>query len=363
MRRIAAFLASYTLTFAVGVASTIEVEVEHRGTSCDPDASISSLTGELAAPNPETRACAAHALGLRGGAATPAIPALMETLTDLDIGKNKTRQALRVYPGNLWTFRTPRLRGVEIRATSTTLTDLTSHFHADDDMDPVHQFRNTFRELPYRIVAGGLNDYPAFNVTHSAAEDLELIGGDELYHIPDRTGLYRSFEGDFAVLAAALQTRDESTGEVTAKEYRTLVTTSPGVEAAWALARIGGPEVLDALLAAIAPDEKGRLTAKTWFPRRMAIRSLGHLRDEKAIEALTFVLRNDKEPLNRGFAVMALAEIGGEQVIEPLIGALKDRVPQRRKLARRELVALTGMDHGKNQQAWLDWWHSGDADR
>jgi len=74
-----------------------------------------------------------------------------------------------------------------------------------------------------------------------------------------------------------------------------------------------------------------------------------------AVASLIVALK-DKDWSRRSGASRTLGMIGDISAVEPLIEALKDEIPDVRKIAAVALTKLTGQDFGQNDVKWLKWW-------
>jgi HEAT repeat protein len=80
-------------------------------------------------------------------------------------------------------------------------------------------------------------------------------------------------------------------------------------------------------------------THADWNIRAAAICSLGSFKDQRAVSALTALLK-DRYPLAREYAVTALQAIGGNTAIDPLIEALDDSLESIRISSAKALVKI-----------------------
>lgn len=101
--------------------------------------------------------------------------------------------------------------------------------------------------------------------------------------------------------------------------------------AATALAQIGDPRALDALMFALGDA--------SWYVRQQAALGLGRIGDERAVEALIHAL-GDKDPLVRRAATEALGNFAPEESLQWLVRMLKDGVYEVRLAAAQALSRL-----------------------
>ena len=99
--------------------------------------------------------------------------------------------------------------------------------------------------------------------------------------------------------------------------------TSPGIEAAVALGKIGDP-ALEPLI--------GALKDKNPHVRVLAAVALEELENPKAVEALIAALKDENLDVQSS-AARALGEINDTRAVDPLIAALKDKKPEVRGTA------------------------------
>jgi HEAT repeat protein len=106
--------------------------------------------------------------------------------------------------------------------------------------------------------------------------------------------------------------------------------TTPGEQAASALASVGSPAI-PALLGALKQD--------AWIARRNAAWALGAIDDRRAVDPLIQALR-DREPAVREQAAWALGAIDDSAAVQPLVGSLKDDDYRVRKQSAWALGAI-----------------------
>ena len=75
------------------------------------------------------------------------------------------------------------------------------------------------------------------------------------------------------------------------------------------------------------------------------ILTLMWLKDERSVDPLINVLKNDDYSFNRGGAITALGHIGDKKAIPYLEKALNDESEFNRNYARSALFAITGKDY------------------
>jgi len=100
--------------------------------------------------------------------------------------------------------------------------------------------------------------------------------------------------------------------------------------------------------------------------------ALGDLKDKRAVDALVVALKDEYSEV-RQFSALALGEIGDTRAIEPLIDALgaaeyhaggaivTDMATEIRVV--EALKKLTGQDLGWDQKEWSDWWKNKEASK
>jgi HEAT repeats len=366
MRAIALLLLPFTVGMFVcagpvrAAGSVTSVDIM-RKPACSAAQGAPKLVALLSSAAAAERACAAHALGALGQAATAgAVPSLIRLLTDVQIGKasrTSGRTALRAYRSAVWTYSDAKPMSYWGQGADNlfrVLKDVAGWVTSDSTAQADLQYDDISLHASYAVVAGATDNYPLIEVMHKRSEPVAAVFVRQTYHTPEGTGLLRSLEGDFDVVTAVIAVSDGDNSPE-ARIAFTFVNTSPGEEASWALARLRDPQALSTLIG-IMSQPRGKGLDKTWLVRRMAIRTLGRMGDPAAVEPLIAALHTETEPLNRGFAMLALAEIGDHRAIEPLIEALKEKVRPLRTLAERALRRLSGQDFGRDQKAWRDWW-------
>jgi HEAT repeat protein len=109
------------------------------------------------------------------------------------------------------------------------------------------------------------------------------------------------------------------------------------------LADTPNPEVTN-VLRSIAIDSNVEIRAET-------IRAMGRLRDPEGISLLIYALRKDDDPRVRATAAEALGMFRTEAVLDPLVGALKERHPMVRRAAAHALARLGPLAEPCLQQA------------
>lgn len=154
--------------------------------------------------------------------------------------------------------------------------------------------------------------------------------------------------------------------------------TSPGLEAAKALVKIGEPSV-QPLIAALKDKDwnirKGAASAlgdikdpRAIEPliatlkdknqnvpvRMMVAKALGRTKDPRAVEPLIAALKDENSDVRSNVA-KALGEIG-KPGIEALIAALKDEDSEVRWKAVLALGVITGQNFGLDPAKWQEWW-------
>jgi HEAT repeat protein len=87
----------------------------------------------------------------------------------------------------------------------------------------------------------------------------------------------------------------------------------------------------------------------------MAARTLGEIKDRRAVEPLMALLKDEEEDV-RDTAAYALGLLGDERGIEPLIGCLQDPHEAVRREAAGALKTITGQDFGQDYDRWKQWW-------
>jgi len=117
--------------------------------------------------------------------------------------------------------------------------------------------------------------------------------------------------------------------------------------AAWALGEIKDRRAVEPLIAALNHEQ--------WLVRTTAAEAVGKIGDRRAVEPL-IVAMMDEEALVRLHAVMALGEIRDPRVVEPLIAALKDENGNVRRNAAEALGKITGKEFGEDPDRWHEWW-------
>jgi len=118
-------------------------------------------------------------------------------------------------------------------------------------------------------------------------------------------------------------------------------------KAAWALGEIKDRRAVEALITALNHEE--------WWVRTRAAEAVGKIGDRRAVEPLIAATK-DEEAFVRSNAAVALGEIRDPRVVEPLIAALKDEDLNVRRNAAEALGKLTGKDFGKDSHRWQEWW-------
>lgn len=89
--------------------------------------------------------------------------------------------------------------------------------------------------------------------------------------------------------------------------------------------------------------------------RAAIVFALGKLGDARAVPALITSLA-DTDEIVRANSAYALSKYYNPQVIDALIARLSDPVEQVRMAAQESLGILTGMQLGRDQAAWQQWW-------
>lgn len=91
--------------------------------------------------------------------------------------------------------------------------------------------------------------------------------------------------------------------------------------------------------------------------RRSAARALQRLHNPVAVDPLLKASdpRNEKDTETRSAAATALGQYADPQVVQGLIGSLRDRRLLVNKAALDSLIVLTGQDFGYDVGAWLQW--------
>jgi HEAT repeat protein len=118
-------------------------------------------------------------------------------------------------------------------------------------------------------------------------------------------------------------------------------------KAAWALGEIKDRRGVEPLIAA--------LNHKQWSVRTTAAEALGKIGDRRGVEPLIAAME-DEEGRVRLDAAVALGEMRDPRVVEPLIAALKDESRDVRSRAAEALRKITGKDFGKDSDRWHEWW-------
>jgi len=109
--------------------------------------------------------------------------------------------------------------------------------------------------------------------------------------------------------------------------------------AAEALGKIGDPQAVEPLIAALKEGEKWLRQGAAW--------ALGKIRDPRAIEPLVAALKDLKADVRKN-AAWALGQFTGDRVAAALSEAVKDPNPAVQRAARQALDALKEKDPGKN---------------
>jgi HEAT repeat protein len=143
------------------------------------------------------------------------------------------------------------------------------------------------------------------------------------------------------------------------------------VRAADALGKIGGPRVVDAVLALlddddefvrrcavevlnVTPDKRAfdglikALNDEDWWVRERAVDALASLGDQRAVPALLRLLEHDLEA--GPVVTRALASLGDERAIQPLLAKLQRSDPALRKEVLHALSAMTDETHAADVQ-------------
>ncbi len=118
-------------------------------------------------------------------------------------------------------------------------------------------------------------------------------------------------------------------------------------KAAWALGEIKDRRAVEPLIAALNHEQ--------WSVRTTAAEAVGKIGDRRAVEPLIAAME-DKEALVRSNAAVALGEMRDPRVVEPLIAALKDESREVGSRAAEALKKISGKDFGKDPDRWHEWW-------
>ncbi len=118
-------------------------------------------------------------------------------------------------------------------------------------------------------------------------------------------------------------------------------------KAAWSLGEIKDRRAVEPLITALNHEH--------WSVRTRAAEAVGKIGDRRAIEPL-IAMMEDEEALVRSNAAAALGEMRDPRVVEPLIAALKDKDVNVRSRAEEALRKITGKDFGKDSDRWHEWW-------
>jgi HEAT repeat protein len=115
--------------------------------------------------------------------------------------------------------------------------------------------------------------------------------------------------------------------------------------AAYALGEIREPKAVDPLIKALKDESP--------FVRKNAARALARFRDTRAIEPLVQTTKDDPDPYVVEAAKEALTR---HTSIASLIEGLDDDSPVVQKNSEYALFLMTGQHHGKDHDAWKEWW-------
>ncbi len=89
--------------------------------------------------------------------------------------------------------------------------------------------------------------------------------------------------------------------------------------------------------------------------RLMAVKALGLLADERAVEPLIAMVA-DRDAEIRSATAVALGKLGDYRAVESLIELLADADEQVTEDAWQALKAITGKDFRKTKLTWKSWW-------
>ena len=106
-----------------------------------------------------------------------------------------------------------------------------------------------------------------------------------------------------------------------------------GAMAAAALGRLGDPQAVEPLIAALQTRDSA--------VRNHAARALGQIGDARAVEPLIAALQGGSWDL-RGAAVQALGQIGDARALEPLVAAMQARMDERMRQAAAKALGQIG---------------------